>query len=678
MADGTVGGIEEKAIAFLEQEIQHMQKRREGYLYMGDGKESEAPIYFLEKILKNTSWYVLGASNSGKSYYLDHLMRELAMRGRGLCVIDPHGDLIKNFLVWLKDLSEVPREKIIYFNPGDQRFTLGLNPFDCGIEDKETRISMFVWTVLKVCHTEKTPETPQLWRYLNDIAHLLVDNDLTLREFRAFRPLSQKRQKEFLVSRIVDDDIRDDLLELIEQSKRDQKEEIRSVVNRLMRILNRTKIKRIFGKKENNLNFQEVMDNKKILLVDLSHKDLDDEEKDLIGVMITNGIYYAAKRRPQDKRPDFYFFVDEFAQYVSRAFARSLNELRKFGVHLVLSHQEMESVLDVDPVVMSSIKTNCKVKFCFNTSRDDAEVMAKELFTGQVTGGRVKHIIEATKFRPIFDTFISHSEAESEGETSQSAKTVAVSEGESTVKAETLGTSVSEATTETEASGGSSGSTYTSGGSDIFSHSLTPQAGMFSDSIVMTSSGTVSTFGHADVGSVMDMSGTSKSEGHTDSHLNTMAEGKSRVMTAAETKGQGLILTRTKSTSEVPITRHEEFKEETGYTFWSTEEEWEAFISFIVNLQPRHVACRFFDLPPKLFTTPEIPNLIAGQEHRKREQEGFKLDLYKRHTFFSAAAEVDMEHKTRMKMIERLTKEWIKKKAEEEKKKDPDPKNYHE
>ncbi|RLG54090.1 MAG: hypothetical protein DRN95_08950, partial [Candidatus Hydrothermarchaeota archaeon] len=154
----------------------------------------------------------------------------------------------------------------------------------------------------------------------------------------------------------------------------------------------------------------------------LASNKLSQEEQRMLGVVIVDKIVQAAKSRvdiPERKRRPFYFYLDEFGQFVSEDIARALQELRKFKVFLVLAHQELEQLRQESPKVYSAVMGEPQVRISFRISREDAEIMAKEMFTGKIKP-KVKRVIRQTKFWPKETTREIYTESETwaEGESS--------------------------------------------------------------------------------------------------------------------------------------------------------------------------------------------------------------------------------------------------------------------
>lgn len=269
------------------------------------------------------------------------------------------------------------------------------------------------------------------------------------------------------------------------------------------------------------------------------------ETQRLLGALLINGIFHAAKSRDSHRRRSYFLIVDEFGDFATRDFANSLDQLRKFGCHLVLSHQRLRQLEREDPDVASAVATNTRIKVVFGgLERFEAERMTKELFTGQIRGDHVKNVVRQTKFRPVFETFEVLSESESDSESTSASRL--------------------------SGKGRSRSASEQSSKSDWHQESG------------------VEPFGHR----------TLRSIGHGSSEVNSDSE--------SEVTSHGASTGRSWSRSIVPITRHEEFTEETGRQYSTLEEEWEKRIASVHKLPNREAYLKVYNSPPIRIRTPDI------------------------------------------------------------------------
>jgi hypothetical protein len=174
-----------------------------------------------------------------------------------------------------------------------------------------------------------------------------------------------------------------------------------------------TAARKAFERQERILDIREIIRRKQSLVGDLSVLGSTEAES-LIGAMVVNMLYHAVRNRPKTDRGFRVFAIDEFPQFVTSDLARSLDQFRKFGVHLILSHQRLAQL---PPDLQSALLSCAKIRFVFGgLEYEEAAKLAKELFAGEVRGDRVKHISYRTGFRPILTQVLLHHSAEADAD----------------------------------------------------------------------------------------------------------------------------------------------------------------------------------------------------------------------------------------------------------------------
>jgi len=314
-------------------------------------------------------------------------------------------------------------KKVILIDPSRDDSLFGLNYMERGphiSKDPDAHVSMIMRAIAKVFGGENQDTLPRLQHWERNVLYALMDQGLTLVEILDFLSLTNPEARRHIVEKLNDPYIKKDWQEF--EALRRQEKEIRleSVLNRAAKFVGSERIRRIVGQAKSTVNFREAMDQGKIVLVNLSPRFISPEAQKMLGVMIVDLIVEAGFSRgdlSEKQRKPFYFIVDEFGEFVCDDFAISLNQLRKYGVFLMLSNQELEQLKKENLRVYAAVMNDCDNKVAFGISREDAEVMAKELFTGMIRGDKIKNTIEQTKFWPKETTrrVTSQSDAESSG-----------------------------------------------------------------------------------------------------------------------------------------------------------------------------------------------------------------------------------------------------------------------
>ncbi|MEQ8311059.1 MAG: type IV secretion system DNA-binding domain-containing protein [Silicimonas sp.] len=334
---------------------------------------------------RSTHMHVMGASGQGKSFFLEHLIREDVIRGRGVCVIDPHGELYSNVLNWLVSEGWSRVKTIHLLNPSDPTYTFGFNPL---VVDNGTpigyRVDAMVDACLKVWGGTDLTQTPRLAKCLRAVFHVLAEHKLSLAEAR-FLIFRQHRDEALqLTSTLTNPEYRAVWEDLLDAGGREFREYLDSTVSRLLAFVGDETIKDIVGQTENVIDFRRCMDKGHIVLVNLSRGGvISGEASRLLGALITNDLYTTAFARDLDraKRRPFYCYIDECADYLTEDVVKSLDQTRKFGLHMVLSHQRLDQLRDYGDNFYNAVMAGAQLKVVFNPNDDDAaEVLSRHFF----------------------------------------------------------------------------------------------------------------------------------------------------------------------------------------------------------------------------------------------------------------------------------------------------------
>lgn len=560
--------------------MRELKAELEGKVLLGRRAGNGRSVFLSLEDLKETSVHVVGASGYGKSYYLRHLIDQFVIHHQAFGLIAPHRELY-DYALWRLRRAGVRPERIIPLDPGDNRYAVGFNPLSSGLADPSETASMVLEAFLKAWGQRSFDDTPRLERILRGMFRLLIENRLTLLEGNELLNVDNATLRRVLRERVSDRLVREDWEEFEKLSKSEKLAVVESSRNRLRRVLQAAPLQWMLAQTTGTLNLKAVLDDGKYLLANLGSINAPETQR-LIGALLVNGLFHAAKQRNSQRRRDWFLICDEFGEFATRDFANSLDQLRKFGVHLVLAHQRLHQLEREDPDVLSAVMTNAKIKVVFGgLERPEAERMARELFTGDVRGDRIKHVTSQSKFRPVPDTF--DVETESFSETDSDSETHGQTQG---------------------ASAGSSG-----------------------------------TEGESFLDDDDDVKTRTRSRG----------EQSSASFGESESRSRGTSRSRGHSRSTVPITRHEEFREETGRQYWSVDEEWERQIAFVHRLAKREALIRVYNGPVVPVITPEV-----DPEQRDQRWERFQTQALERCPYVKPVTVVVNEIDARRKELAAL------------------------
>ncbi len=324
--------------------------------------------------------YTIGKTGAGKSTLLKNMMVADIRAGHGVAVIDPHGEFAESILDYV---PEHRKNDIVYFNPADIDNPMAFNIAESvGMSERHLVASGLIGIFKKLWADSWGPRLEYVLR--NTILALLEDPDSTL--LGIMRMFSDKEYRKSVIDKVTDPVIKAFWLD--EYSKYSQKFEVEAVApiqNKVGQFLTNPLIRNIVGQKKSSINIREIMDKKKILIVNLSKGRIGEDTAKLLGAMIITKIQLAAMSRVdianEEEREDFFVYIDEFQNFSTESFADILSEARKYRLNLILTHQYLDQLGDTG--VKEAIMGNVGTLVLFRIGAEDAEFFEKE-FAPQV------------------------------------------------------------------------------------------------------------------------------------------------------------------------------------------------------------------------------------------------------------------------------------------------------
>ncbi len=317
--------------------------------------------------------YVIGKTGSGKTTLLRNLILQHINLGHGVGLIDPHGDLAEELL---HHIPPHRADHLVYFNPGDLEFPVGLNPLgNVAPDDRHLVASGIVGAFKGIWRDSWGPRMEYI--LYNAVAAILECRNETL--LGVSRLLVDDAYRSKIIRQINDPFIRAFWAEeYASYDSRFQREAIAPIQNKLGQFLLNPVIRNILGQVKNKVSIPFTMDNSRIFIANLSKGRLGHDKANLLGSLLVTQFQLGAMARatrPEDERRDFYLFIDEFQNFSTDAFASILAEARKYRLCLVLSHQYIDQL----PLpVRQAVFGNAGTLICFRVGFTDAEVMEKE------------------------------------------------------------------------------------------------------------------------------------------------------------------------------------------------------------------------------------------------------------------------------------------------------------
>lgn len=337
--------------------------------------------------------YIVGKTGTGKSTFISNMVKSDIQNNQWVCLLDPHGDLIDTVL------EHIPQHRIndvILFDVSDSDFPIGFNLLQAENEDEKNRIaSGVVATFYKLFEHSWGPRLEYILR--NVVLSIIDYPNATI--MHILRVLIDKNFRIEVVSHIKDEVVKKFWTnEFDKRNDRQREEAIGPITNKIGQFLSSRVVRNIFGQPRTKLNIRKVMDEGKILLVNLSKGKIWEDNSTMIGSLLTTKIQIDAMSRadiPMHERKDFYLYIDEFQNFATKSFATILSEARKYKLSLIVANQ-FTAQLDED--IRDAIFGNVGTMMSFTLGKDDADIIS----------GQYKNIVSANDLisLPMFTAYI--------------------------------------------------------------------------------------------------------------------------------------------------------------------------------------------------------------------------------------------------------------------------------
>lgn len=323
--------------------------------------------------------YVIGKTGVGKSTLLSNMIIQDMQNGEGVAVVDPHGELATAVLAY------VPPERIndvIYFDPGDAEFPIAFNVLETVLPDdprfaqeKNLVSSGLVGVFKKLWADSWGPRLEYILR--NTILALIDTPGNTL--LGIMRVLVDKEFRKRIVGNIRDPVVKSFWVdEFAQYNERFRSEAISPIQNKVGQFLTSSVIRNIVGQPKSSIDLRAVMDEGKIIIMNLAKGKVGEDNASLLGAMMITKVQLAAMdrvRMPEEERRDFYLYVDEFQNFATESFAGILSEARKYRLNLTVAHQYITQMAEE---VRDAVMGNVGSMVVFRVGAFDAEFLEPE------------------------------------------------------------------------------------------------------------------------------------------------------------------------------------------------------------------------------------------------------------------------------------------------------------
>ncbi len=320
--------------------------------------------------------YIIGKTGTGKSELLIELIKQDIEAGKGVCVIDPHGDLVEDVLRFIPPQRA---EDVIYFDPADTERPMGLNLLEAQTEEQKHFITSAIINLMyKLYDPQRTGIIGPRFEHAvrNAMLTIMVDPGATFVEI--VRIMTDQKFVQELLPRLDDPVVKRYWTDQIAQTHDFHKSEVLDyIVSKFGRFVTNKMMRNIIGQSKSAFDFRKVMDDGKILLINLSKGKLGEENSTFLGLLIVPKILAAAMSRvdtPQDQRRDFFLYVDEFQNFATPDFAVILSEARKYKLALTVANQ---FIGQMDEEVKNAVFGNVGTIMTLRVGEQDANFLQR-------------------------------------------------------------------------------------------------------------------------------------------------------------------------------------------------------------------------------------------------------------------------------------------------------------
>lgn len=321
--------------------------------------------------------YIIGKTGTGKTETLKYLAMQDIRAGNGVAFIDPHGDAAEDILAMIPPERA---EDVIYFNPADVERPMGMNMLEAQTEQEKHFVATYIVGLMyKLYDPHKTGIIGPRFEHAIRNAMLTVMSEPGNTFVEVVRVLTDARFVQELLPKVQDPVVRRYWTDQIAQTSDFHKSEVLDyIVSKFGRFVTNRMVRNIIGQSKSAFNLREIMDTKKILIVNLSKGRIGEENSNFLGLVLVPKILVAAMSRqdvPEEERADFFLYVDEFQNFATETFADILAEARKFHLNLIVANQ---FIGQIEEEVKNAIFGNVGTIVSFRIGVTDANYLQHE------------------------------------------------------------------------------------------------------------------------------------------------------------------------------------------------------------------------------------------------------------------------------------------------------------
>src|SRR3990167_458226 len=321
--------------------------------------------------------YIIGKTGVGKSELLKEMIKQDINEGRGVCVIDPDGDLIEDTLRYIPPERA---EDVLLFDPSDTERPMGLNLLESRTEEQKHFITSAIINLMyKLYDPQRTGIIGPRFEHAVRNAMLTIMSEPGNTFIEVVRVMTDQKFVQELLPKVQDPIVRRYWTDQIAQTSDFHKSEVLDyIVSKFGRFVTNKMMRNIIGQSKSSFDFRKVMDEGKILLINISKGRLGEENSNFLGLVLIPKLLVAAMSRqeiPEEQRRDFFLYVDEFQNFATPDFATILSEARKYRLGLTVANQ---FIGQMDEEIKNAVFGNVGTLICFRVGVTDAAYVSRE------------------------------------------------------------------------------------------------------------------------------------------------------------------------------------------------------------------------------------------------------------------------------------------------------------
>lgn len=347
-------------------------------MFMGISKyRGEERKVFMDLNDRRRHMYIIGKTGTGKSEFLKEMILQDIEAGFGVCAIDPHGEFVEDIL---QLIPPERAEDVIYFNPSDLQRPMGMNMMEADTEEQQHFVvSSIIGLMYKLYDPHRTGIIGPRFEHAIRNAMLTIMSRKGSTFLELVRCLTDSKFVDEMLPYVKDPVVRRYWTDQIAQTSDFHKSEVLDyIVSKFGRFVTNKTMRNIIGQTESAFNFRQAMDEKKIILCNLSKGILGEEDAKFLGLILVPKVLTAAMSRqdiPMEQRHDFFLYVDEFQNYATEDFAVILSEARKYRLNLIVANQ---FIGQIDEEVKNAVFGNVGTLVSFRVGVPDANFLQHE------------------------------------------------------------------------------------------------------------------------------------------------------------------------------------------------------------------------------------------------------------------------------------------------------------